>query len=115
MATTYPSDGEARKRAEESVATRFSRMMKASTSPLGVLTDPPIVALATAPLVLAFLGVLQADVGPAAVRAIGVLATAPLTLAVVVTLALSGARGRVVGWLARTPFPVENMNAVLNG
>src|SRR5207245_7485746 len=106
---------EALQRADESVATRFSRLMKASTSPLGTLTDPPLVAVATAPLVVAWLAALELGAPMAGVLALGVLATLPLALALVVTIALSGARQRVVAWLARLPFAMENMNAVLNG
>ena len=102
-------------RADQSVSTRFTRLMNATTSPRGVLTDPPLVALASGVLLLSFLGALGAGLDPAVVRALGVLAALPLTVAVLVSLALLGARRRVIAWLARQPFPVENMNAVLNG
>jgi hypothetical protein len=102
-------------RADQSVATRFTRMMNASTSRWGVLTDPPIVAVACAVLVLALLGAKGAGAGEAVVRALVALAILPIAVAVALTLALMGARRRVVAWLARQPFPVDNMNAVLNG
>jgi hypothetical protein len=108
-----PSEG--MQRADESVATRFSRIMKASTSPLGILTDPPLVAVMTAPVLLALLGALELGAPTALAWAFGVLATLPLAGAIVVTIALSNARERVVAWLARLPFPLDNMNAVLNG
>ena len=41
-----------RQHAEEAVAPRFSRAMRASCSPLGPLTDPVIVGAATAVLVM---------------------------------------------------------------
>jgi hypothetical protein len=104
-----------RDRADQSIATRFSRLMNASTSPIGVLTDPPVVAVVTAPLVIALLAAVRLEAAPAIVTALEVLAAIPVTVAVVLALALRGARGRVVDWLAGLPFPVENMNSVLNG
>jgi hypothetical protein len=89
--------------------------MKATTSRWGMVTDPPLVALATSVGVIFLMAVLRLEVPPP-VRALGwALAAGPLALASVVTLALSGARRRVVDWLAGLPFPVENMNALLNG
>jgi hypothetical protein len=102
-------------RADQSVATRFTRIMNASTSRWGVLTDPPIVALATGVGVLALLGAMSAGLGDVVVRALGVVAALPVVVAVALSAALRSARGRVVAWLARQPFPVDNMNAVLNG
>jgi hypothetical protein len=103
-----------RARADESVATRFSRVMNATISPLGVLTDPPLIALVTAVFFLAFLGALRMDLN-GLVPVLGAVAAAPLTIAVAASLALIGGRKKVVDWLAKVPFPVENMNAVLNG
>ncbi|XXX82301.1 hypothetical protein WMF30_26435 [Sorangium sp. So ce134] len=105
----------AEQRAAESVSARFTRMMNASTSRWGVLTDPPLVALASGVLLLAFLAALGRDAGPSVVRALGALALAPIALALAVSVALRGARRAVVAWIARQPFPVENLNAVLNG
>ncbi|WP_437564034.1 hypothetical protein [Sorangium sp. So ce542] len=105
----------AARRAEESVSARFTRIMNASTSRWGVLTDPPLVALASGAFLLAFLAALGRDAGPAVARALGALALAPIAVALAVSVALRGARRAVVAWLARQPFPVENLNAVLNG
>jgi len=102
-------------RASESVATRFTRIMNAATSPWGVLTDPPLVALASGAGLMALLGALTADADGTIVRVLVALMLLPITVAIVLSLALRGARRRVVAWLARQPFPVENMNAVLNG
>lgn len=102
-------------RADESVATRFTRIMNATTSPWGVLTDPPLVALASGAGLMALLGALTLGAGGGVPRVLGALALLPIAVAVALSLALRGARARVVGWLGRQPFPVENMNAVLNG
>ena len=105
----------ARQRADESVSTSFSRLMRATTSPWGMLTDPPLVAVATAVPAVAVLVARRYDVVGAPLLALEALAALPVVVALLVTLALLGARARVVDWLARAPFPVENMNAVLNG
>src|SRR3954468_2382377 len=105
----------ARQRADESVSTRFTRVMNATTSRWGMLTDPPVVAVVTAPVVIALVAAIRLDLAPAVVLALEVAAAAPLAVAIVAALALMGARARVVGWLTGIPFPVENLNAVLNG
>lgn len=105
----------ARARASESIARRFTRIMNATTSPIGVLCDPPIIAFVTAPLLIALLAAVRFDADPRLVRALGALTALPFVVAVVVSIALIRSRARVVDWLAGLPFPVENMNAVLNG
>jgi hypothetical protein len=105
----------ARQRAEQSISTRFTRLMNATTSPLGVLTDPSMVGLATAPFFVALMASLRMEASSSVVTAFQALSVAPLVVAVVASLALMGARARVVDWLAGLPFPLENLNAVLNG
>ena len=97
------------------VAARFSRLMNATTSPWGVLTDPPVIAVLTAPLLLTLLAAIRIDVTAGVQSVLEVLAAAPIIVAVVVGVALRGARQHVVRWLARLPFPIENMNLILNG
>lgn len=101
--------------ASELVAERFSRMMNATTSPLGVAADPPIVAVATAVCLVAYLGARQMEVSARVEQALLVLVFVPIGIAVLVSLALLGSRGRLVEWLSKQPFPIENMNAILNG
>ena len=115
MAEPAESSADARRRAEESVALRFTRIMNATTSRAGVFSDPPVVALCTAPPLLALLAALELDAPQGVVYGLGALLALPLFVALVVTVALLGARGRVIDWLAGIPFPVENMNAMLNG
>jgi hypothetical protein len=109
-----PGDAD-RRRAEDSVALQFSRIMKATTSPWGILTDPPVVALVTAvPLIitLAYRGLGDSKV---VLTVLEVITVMPIVIALVVHVALSGARRRVIDWLATLPFPLGNLNAVLNG
>jgi hypothetical protein len=102
-------------RAEESVSARFTRVMNATPSRWGMLTDPSIVGVATAPVVVALVAAVRVDAAPAVITGLQALAALPLTIALGVALAQRGARGEVVAWLAGLPFPLENMNAVLNG
>jgi hypothetical protein len=104
-----------RERAEQAIAARFSRLMNATTSPFGVLADPALAGVPSAILFVAYLAAKSRDAAPELVRALGLLALVPLVLALLANLALLGARGRVVGWLAGLPFPLENVNGLLNG
>src|SRR4051812_41826181 len=105
----------ARERAEQSVSARFTRVMNATTSRWGMFTDPSIVGLATAPVIVALVAAIRLEVSPGLVLALEILAATPLAIAVALALSMLGARAGVVDWLAGVPFPVENMNAVLNG
>lgn len=109
------TDDPARLRAHEAVAARFSRTMNACTSPLGVATDLPIVAAAGAVTVTGALLWLTLAPSPPPGWALWLLALAPFGLGALATLALAGARTKVVAWLAAVPFPVENVNGLLNG
>jgi hypothetical protein len=105
----------ARARADESISTHFTRVMNATPSRWGMFTDPSIIGLATAPVAVGLLAAIRFEGSPALITALEVLAVIPVTVAVALVLSMRSARGRVVDWLAGLPFPVENMNAVLNG
>jgi hypothetical protein len=106
---------DARTRAAESISARFTRVMNATPSRWGMFTDPSIVGVVTAPIVVALVAAVRVEAAPAVITALQALAAVPLAIAVGTVLAQRGARAEVVGWLAGLPFPVENMNAVLNG
>jgi len=105
----------ARERAVESVSVRFNRIMNATTSPAGMFTDPSIVGICTAPPVIALVAALRMDASPGVILGLELLAATPLSVAVILSLILLGARRKVIDWLAGLPFPLENLNAVLNG
>ena len=107
--------GVGRDRAAQAIAARFSRLMNASTSPFGVLGDPASAGVPTAIFFVAYLVARSRDAAPDVVRSLGLLSFAPLLVVVVSSLALIGARARVIAWLAGLPFPLENVNALLNG
>ena len=104
-----------RARAEESISTRFTRVMNATTSRWGMFTDPSIIGLCTAPAAVALLAAIRVEAAPGLITGLEVLAALPITVAVTLAATLMPARGRVIDWLAGVPFPVENMNGVLNG
>ncbi|APR78744.1 Hypothetical protein A7982_04091 [Minicystis rosea] len=89
--------------------------MNATTSRWGMFTDPSVVGVATAPSVIALVAALRVEASPSIILVLKVLAAAPLVMAILLAIGLIGARGRVIDWLAGLPFPVENLNAVLNG
>ncbi len=101
--------------AEQSVAEHFSRIMRATSSPLGVLTDPPVVCGAVSVLVLSGAIVYHLALSREHLPYLALLVVVPLLVSVVVSFGLRNTRREVVGWLAATPFVIENMNAVLNG
>ena len=112
MAEAEPAD---RARAAESVATRFTRIMNAATSRWGVVTDPPVLALATGGFLILLLASFRISAIEGLIPVFAALTALPVALGLVVSLALMGARARIIAWLAGLPFPVENLNAVLNG
>lgn len=101
--------------ANESVSQTFSRVMKATTSPWGAAADPPLVALATAPFLMGWLWARQSGQSDGLAFVLLILVFLPAALAVGISLSFGGARKKVVDWLSALPFPLENMNAVLNG
>ncbi|MEZ4308688.1 MAG: hypothetical protein R3F14_11640 [Polyangiaceae bacterium] len=62
--------------ASELVADRFSRVMNATTSPLGVASDPPVAAAATAVFLVAYLAARRMDAPPIAQTVLLVLVAA---------------------------------------
>jgi hypothetical protein len=110
-----PDAVERRRQADESLARHLSRLMKASTSALGVWSDPPLIGLAGAVTVSSALLVARFVATPVPSWALWGFALLPFAVGICATLALSGARRKVVDWLGSLPFPLENANGLLNG
>jgi hypothetical protein len=90
--------------------------MRAATSPLGVLTDPPIVCVMVAVVALVSVIlynrlVIVADTLP---MVFGV-AALPIAAGFGITFWLGRTRAHVVRWLDGLPFVVDNVNGLLNG
>jgi hypothetical protein len=102
--------------AAESVAQNFTRVMRASTSRFGALTDPPIVCVLVAAVVVPAIVLGNLALLPdGALWVVVGLAALPVLAGFGVHVALRGVRSEIIDWLAALPFPLENMNALLNG
>ena len=102
--------------AAERLATRFTRPMRAAISPYGVLTDPPVICALIAVVVVISVILYNLDViNEPQLPIVYAAIAAPVLLGVGVNIALGRAHPRLVRWLAELPFPVDNMNALLNG
>jgi hypothetical protein len=102
--------------AEENVARKFTRVMNATPSRWGVLSDVTFSAT-TASIILA-LALAVSSRSSNGVTIIGVsmaIAAVPIVVTAVVSIALRGSRAVVLKWLTSLPFPVENVNAILAG
>ena len=105
----------ARERAASSVAERFTRLMRATASPYGELTDPTLVAAAMGVTVFAGLTFRAATGMPPNVGSVFLASVLPLSLGLAFNWPLRSSRERVVAWLAGLPFSVGNLNGLLNG
>src|SRR4029079_18900196 len=75
----------------------------------------PVLALATGIFLILLLASLRISAVESLVPLFAALTAMPVAVAWLVAISLLGARARVIDWLAGLPFPVENLNAVLNG
>ena len=75
MVVTAMADPSARSRAAESVAARFTRVMNAATSRWGVITDPPVLALATGVFLILLLASLRIEAAAGLVPIFGVVSS----------------------------------------
>jgi hypothetical protein len=105
-----------RSRAEESLASSFTRVMNATPARWGVLSDVAFSA-ASASVVLA-VGLAIAARSPNGSDVISVclaVAAIPIVITTVASIIQLRSRGRVIDWLVTLPFPVENVNGLLAG
>ena len=101
--------------ASESVAERFTRVMNATPSPLGVLSDFINASFVSGAVIAVGLFVIRRSSDPAALYAVLGAVALPFVVSAVVSFKLRGMRDDVVAWLTTLPFPVDNLNAVLAG
>jgi len=98
------------------VAPRFTRIMRATTSRYGVLTDPPLIAVVESVLTLGSIVLYQTEtITSDQLIFVWIALATPLLLGAIVSITQLGARSEVVTWLASQPFPIENFNGLLNG
>ena len=100
--------------ASECVAEKFTRVMNATPSPLGPVSDLMLASVISGLLIVAgFFGVRGTTGAPYLVIA---LAAMPLTASVVLyALFVRKSREKVVAWLCTIPCPIDNMNNILAG
>src|SRR5438477_10088736 len=103
------------KEASESVAEKFTRVMNATTSPLGAYSDVGAASVVSGALVVIGFFAIRRSTDPSSLYVALAVAAFPLAASVLVSTLLTGSRRVVVDWLASLPFPVDNMNALLAG
>ena len=101
--------------ASESVAERFTRVMNATPSPIGPLSDFIIASFVSGAIIAIGLFAIRGSSDPAALYAVLGAVAAPFAVCAIVSFKLRGTREKVVGWLTTLPFPVDNLNALLAG
>jgi len=102
--------------AEENVARKFTRVMNATPSRWGVLSDVTFSATVASLIMAVALAFASGSRDVATVISVSsALAAVPIVVTVVASIMLRKTRAAVVDWLASLPFPVENVNAVLAG
>ena len=101
--------------ASESVAEKFTRVMNATPSPLGPLSDFINASFVSAIIIAIGLFAIRRSSDPAALYAVLGAAAVPFALCAIVSFKLRGTREEVVAWLTTLPFPVDNLNALLAG
>lgn len=110
------SSGPTREEAASRVAERFTRIMRATMSPYGMLTDPPLVwaAMAVVAVPSIVLGNLALLPEGSIKWVVALIASPPLT-GMAIYLVLAKARDRAIDWLMSLPFTLDNINALLSG
>src|SRR5258708_28291806 len=103
------------KEAGESVAEKFTRVMNATTSPLGAYSDVGAASVVSGALVVIGFFAIHRSTDPSSIYVALAVAAFPLVASVLVSTFLTGSRRVVVDWLASLPFPVGNMNALFAG
>jgi hypothetical protein len=101
--------------ASESVAEKFTRVMNATPSPLGPLSDFITVSIVSSFILGVGLFVIRHSSDPAALYAVLAATAVPFVVCAVVSFMLHRMRANVVAWLTTLPFAVDNLNALLAG
>jgi hypothetical protein len=101
--------------ASECVAEKFTRVMNATPSPLGPLSDLGAASVLSGLIVVVgFFGIRRSSDSSLLYVVLGV-ALVPLVVNAVLTALTRDSRAKVVAWLCTVPFPIDNLNALLAG
>lgn len=101
--------------ASECVADKFTRVMNATPAPLGSLSDFMAASILSGFTVVAGFFLIRRSTDTSALYTVLALAAVPLVASALVSLSLRNSRDKVVAWLCKVPFPVDNLNALLAG
>jgi hypothetical protein len=99
----------------ESIAQKFTRVMNATPSPLAPLCDLLGASTLSGALLMAGFFVIRHTQNTAALYVVLLVSASPLLMSLALSAFLRTTRARVVAWLVTLPFPVDNMNAILDG
>jgi hypothetical protein len=103
------------KLADESVAEKFTRVMNATPSAIGLWSDVAAASALSALIIVVGFFAIRRSTEPVWLYAVLALAAAPLVASLLVATLLVGSRAKVVAWLGSLPFAIDNLNALLAG
>jgi hypothetical protein len=89
--------------------------MNATPSPLGLFIDLFAASILSGALVVGGLFGIRRSTDASALYIVFAVAALPLVASLLLSVLLRGSRVKVVAWLSRVPFPVDNLNALLAG
>ena len=101
--------------ANECVAEKFTRVMNATPSPLGPLSDLGAASVLSGLIVVIGFFALRRSADVSLLYAVFAVAAVPLAANVVLSFLVRDSRAKVVAWLCSVPFAVDNLNALLAG
>jgi hypothetical protein len=101
--------------ANECVAEKFTRVMNATPSPIGPFSDLMAASIVSGLLVAAGFFAVRRSADPTLLYVILGVAAVPLAASAILSALIRDSRAKVVAWLCRMPFPVDNLNALLAG
>src|SRR5258708_39053709 len=99
------------KEAGESVAEKFTRVMNATTSPLGAYSDVGAASVVSGALVVIGFFAIHRSTDPSSIYVALAVAAFPLVASVLVSTFLTGSRPVLVALPPALPFPPGNKNA----
>ena len=100
--------------ASDRVALKFTRVMNATPSRFGVLSDLGSASAISGAVLVLSLFFLRGAADSSRNLALA-LSVVPLAASLVAAAMLARSREKVVSWMVTLPFPIDNMNAILAG
>jgi len=100
--------------ASDRLAVKFTRVMNATPSRFGVLSDIGSASVISGAVLVLALFFLRGAADSWRNLALA-LSVVPLGASLVAAATLARSREKVVSWMATLPFPIDNMNAILAG